>query len=221
MVYGNNVRTRNIGISPEKKWNSGSKHDCGATCSTSFHTFHTFLQIPMGKLPNLSTSEMIQLPVLLVEGGISPGLVGRLSWQRYAAAKNHRNLIILLLANKSNMRSRTQGWRSGLEKSTWKRRNKQRCITKRQTKLTPFPQHFHMKSACSHVAQYLREGLWIVIDTPFKFNRSGHAPAESQRSCPMLVLAAWACVGPVTSVNLRLFFGKKWPTGYCKQQTFF
>ncbi len=51
---------------------------------------------------------------------------------------------------------------------------------------------------------------WRVVNchryaaTPFKSNRIGHAPAESQRSCPMLVLAAWACVGPVTSVNLRL-----------------
>ena len=68
--------------------------------------------------------QMIQLPVLLVEGGISPGLVGRLSWQCFATAKNHRNVVIV------------QGWKTAHDQEG----TNKRCITMRQTK------PFHMKS---------------------------------------------------------------------------
>lgn len=68
--------------------------------------------------------QMIQLPVLLVEGGISPGLVGRLSWQCSATAKNHRNVVIV------------QGWKTAHDQEG----TNKRCITMQQTK------PFHMKS---------------------------------------------------------------------------
>lgn len=109
--------------------------------------------------------QMIQLPVLLVEGGIPPGLVGPLSWQCYATAKKHGNLItfatckILQIYRTCDQGHRVdvQAWKIAHEKEGTNKRYITALLNGKQNS-HPFHTLSHEVSI-SHVAQYSCEGL--------------------------------------------------------------
>ena len=167
------------------------------TYSTSFHTFHTFLQIPVRKLQTpLHTDD----PVACTASGgwhpsraSGPTILAMLCNGQEAWKSDYFCYLQIYQICDQQRRVDVQVWKMHMKK---KEQTKDALLNGKQNS-HPFQNTFTWSQyfPCCTISS------WIVIDMPFKCNRIGHAPAESQRNCPMLASVAWACVGPVFLVR--------------------